>query len=65
MDSVLIDSDVIIDVLTNRQPFAEDSAQILRLCEVGEINGYVTAITLSNIYYILRKLLSRDQIIFY
>lgn len=52
---ILIDTNVILDVLMKRTPFFESSAQILRLCENDEIKGYITANTVTDIYYILRK----------
>lgn len=56
MKAVLIDSDVILDALSNRQPFAKDSIQILTLCETKQIHGCITPVILSNLYYLLRKI---------
>ena len=63
MDKVLIDTDVILDFLFDRKPFSEDAAQILSWCESGKINGFVTPVMISNIYYILRKLDKHEKII--
>ncbi len=63
MKNILIDTDVIIDFLLDRQPFSNDSTRIFELCEKRIINGYVTAVMLSNIYYLLRKIAKHEKII--
>ncbi len=63
MKKVFIDTDVILDFLFDRTPFSEQSSQLLSLCEKGDIHGYVTSITLSNIYYLLRKTASHEKVI--
>lgn len=63
MDKVLIDTDVILDFLFDRKPFSEDTAQILSWCENGKIQGFVTSIMLSNIYYLLRKTAKHEKVI--
>ncbi len=52
---VMIDTNVILDVLCKRPDFYEDSAKIFKLCEVKKISGVMSSLTVSNIYYILRK----------
>lgn len=63
MDKVLIDTDVILDFLFDREPYSEDAATILSLCEKSQIQGFVTAIMLSNIYYLLRKNSKHEKVI--
>ena len=55
MDNVLIDTDVILDSLFDRKPFAEFSTEILNLCEQNKLNGFTTPVIISNVYYLLRK----------
>ncbi len=52
---ILIDTNIILDVLCNRQEFVNDSAQIFKFCEVKKITGYVSALSIPNIIYIMRK----------
>jgi len=52
---VFVDTNLFIDILLNREPFAENSALIYKLCENNMLEGYVAPITLNNIYYICRK----------
>lgn len=63
MDKVLIDSDVILDSLFNREPFAEYSTAILSMCESKKINGFLTPLIYSNIYYLLRQTAKHDKVI--
>lgn len=55
MDKVLIDIDVILDLLFDREPFAEFATEILNLCEEKKINGFTTPVIICNVYYLLRK----------
>ena len=63
MIKILIDTDVLLDFLFERKSFCEDSAEILNLCDLRQISGWLTPVTLSNIYYILRKSYSHNEII--
>ena len=63
MSRVLIDSDVVLDVLFDRLPFAEFSSRILEMCEQKKITGYLTPVTYSNIYYLLRRNASHGKVI--
>ena len=58
---VLIDTNIILDVLCKRPDFYEDSAKIFKLCEVKKISGVVSALSIPNIMYILRKELDADK----
>lgn len=58
---VLIDTDVILDVLCNRSDFIEDSLKIWKLCEIKKIEGYISALSIPNIVYILRKELTPQK----
>jgi len=59
---LLIDGNIILDVLQNREPHVVDSAKIWKLCETDQAEGYVSALTFSNLVYIMRKELSPEKI---
>lgn len=59
---VLIDTNIILDVLCNRKDFVEDSAQIFKLCEVKKLTGYISALSIPNVVYIMRKELDEKTI---
>lgn len=55
MTKVLFDTNIILDVALKRQPFFEDALELFRLIDRKDIVGYVTATTITDIYYISRK----------
>ena len=52
---VLLDTNIIVDVALERQPYFGDSETVLSLVEQGQIEGYISASTFSDLYYIIRK----------
>jgi len=60
---VFVDSDVIIDFFTDREPFANPASKIFELNELGVINIYISAVSINNIYYIVRKYIGHKQTI--
>ena len=55
MKRVLFDSDVLLDVLAQRQPFVIASAQALNTVTQEQVQGYVSGHAVTNIFYILRR----------
>ena len=53
---VLIDANVVLDVLLNRAPWVADSKAVWDANHHQQIEGYVVATTLTNLFYIARKL---------
>ena len=53
---VFLDTDVALDHLADRQPFAEYAHRLLALAEIGKLILCVSSLSFSNLYYILRKL---------
>ena len=52
---ILVDTNVILDVLCNRPEFVEASSKVWKYCEVDQLEGYISALSVPNIVYILRK----------
>lgn len=52
---IMCDTNIILDVLLEREPFADDSSQVLKLCEEHRISGFVTASSVTDIFYLVRK----------
>ena len=52
---VLTDTNVLIDYIANRAPYADDAEKIIVLCKDNRIEGCVAAHSMMNIFYILRK----------
>lgn len=52
---LFLDVDVILDVLTDRESFAEDSSAVLSIIERGEAAGLMAAHTATTLFYLLRQ----------
>lgn len=59
---VLVDTNVILDVLCNRKEFVADSLRVFQCCETQRITGYISALSIPNIVYIMRKELDPERI---
>lgn len=55
MMRVLFDTDIALDVLLNRQPFAAEAAALWIAAERQQIMGFVTPVTCVNVFYIMRR----------
>lgn len=51
----LIDTDVVLDAVLARAPFAREAAVLFDLCERGLFDAYVSGITPVNVAYVARK----------
>lgn len=58
---VLVDTDVVLDVATGRAPFVAESKPVLALLEKRRALGYVSAHSVTTMFYILRKLGGADR----
>ena len=63
MTDLFIDTDVIIDFLIDRKPHSREAAIIFTLIEQKKIKGFVSSLTFSNLYYVLRKVESHNKVI--
>jgi predicted nucleic acid-binding protein len=52
---VLIDTNIILDFLLEREPFFQDAEALFQTIGSQKIVGYVTATTLTDIFYIARR----------
>ncbi len=59
---LLIDANIILDVLMNRQPFVKDSSLVWKLCETKSVKGCVSTLTFANLMYIMRKEMNVEMI---
>lgn len=58
---ILVDTNVILDVLCAKKDFVDDSSKVWKYCEVNKIKGYISALSIQNIVYILRKELTPEK----
>ena len=52
---VLIDTNILLDWLMNREPFLQNATKIMENCLFGNLEGFLSAHTLPDLFYILRK----------
>ena len=52
---VLVDTNIVLDFLLQREPFFQDADLLFQVIDTGQIVGHVTATTLTDIFYIARK----------
>jgi predicted nucleic acid-binding protein len=55
MNRILVDTNVVLDVLLDRQPHAERSAEIWKAVETGASEGLLAAHAITTIHYIIQK----------
>jgi predicted nucleic acid-binding protein len=55
MKGLFLDTNVIIDVLANREPYVDSASKLFDLSVKGKVTLYISALSYSNIYYIIRK----------
>ena len=59
---LLIDTNILLDVMMERQEFVKDSSMIWKLCETEGVTGYISALTITNLVNIMRKKLDPKKI---
>lgn len=52
---VFIDTNVILDFFLEREGFYYDALKLWTACERGEVEGYISAITVNNVHYVAKK----------
>lgn len=52
---ILIDTNVLLDYLLERDSYFDDAKKIFLLCTEGKVKGCIAAHSISNMFFILRK----------
>lgn len=60
---VLIDTNVLADVLLGREPYYDIAYNILAMCADKKVYGYIAAHSIPNLFYILRRTLTKDDVV--
>jgi predicted nucleic acid-binding protein len=58
---ILIDSNIVLDFMLENEGFYEDAEDVLVLAESGEVEGYLSASAITDIFYIARKALGDKE----
>jgi len=59
---LLIDANILLDVLQNREPYVRASSVVWKLCETEKAKGFVSALTFADLVYIMRKEMNPKRI---
>ena len=55
MKHLMLDTNVALDVLANRKPFAEEAAQLFQHAAKGRVKLYMSSLSYTTLFYVLRK----------
>ncbi len=55
MDKLFLDTNIVLDLLGEREPFYAAAAQIATLADIGKVKLVVSALTYPTLFYILSK----------
>ncbi len=58
---VFLDTNIVIDFVTQREPFNIYADQIFLLIQDGKINAFTSALSISTTQFIIEKLFSRTK----
>ncbi|PZX60191.1 hypothetical protein LV84_00461 [Algoriphagus ratkowskyi] len=58
--NIFVDSDVFLDTLLTRDPFAEKSNTIFLLAAKGEVSIFLSSLMISNSFYVARKEIGKE-----
>ena len=61
MNQVLVDTNVVLDLLAEREPFVKEAAILFSLADQNKIELSITALSFANTYYILAKHLGSSK----
>jgi len=57
----LLDTNIVVDIITKRKGF-EESVSLLKHCEIKRAEGFVSATTITDVMYILRKHIKPEDV---
>ena len=55
MAKIFVDSDVILDLISHRDPFYNSAAHLFTMVDSGKVTAYCSPLIFSNLYYILKR----------
>jgi len=58
---ILVDTNILVDVLMEREPYRKEAEEILTKCASRKVIGYLAAHSVTNLFYILRKAYNQEE----
>ena len=59
--NVLIDANVALDVILERQPWLGDSKGVWDACYQNRVTGHLVATSLTNLFYVSRRIIGTEK----
>jgi len=59
--TILIDTNIVLDVMLKRSPFFDNSYKVLKSCLENNIHGFLSKQSIPTIWYIFRRAISDQQ----
>lgn len=61
MEKILVDTNIVIDLLSKREKFYEEAQDLFTKADHNEIKLYISSLTLANTHYLLTKELNSNE----
>lgn len=61
MEKLLVDTNIVIDLLSNRKEFVQEAQELFTLADNNEVILFVSALTFANTHYLLSKYMKLDE----
>jgi predicted nucleic acid-binding protein len=61
LEKLFVDTDVVLDLLSARQPHYKFAAELFSLADIESVRLYVSSLTFANVHYVLSKQLSASE----
>ena len=58
---ILLDTNIILDLLLERDPFVQDAEKLISKIENGNATGLICATTVTTIHYLIRKKYDKEK----
>lgn len=58
---ILLDTNVVLDVLLDREPFSDASSRVFGKVEQGDLRGYICATTITTVHYLAARVIGSAQ----
>jgi len=61
MDCIFVDTDIVLDLLGNREPFYVYAAELFSQADKGKLQLFVSSLSFANLNYLLSRQYSAEQ----
>lgn len=62
MEKIFVDTDIILDLLSGRQPHHHFATEVFSMADEGDIKLFVSSLSFANVNYILSRQFKGDQV---